>query len=130
MKKAWMAVAAAVVIVVVLLVALYRPSLNNAAGYMVLRNYGLASACIVGVEVTEPQGVMAMLHETVTVVDFGVQETKMMPVDRICVGPLGTFELKPGRHHVMLMNDLSGSSEVRMRLRLGGEGASRSSRLW
>ena len=117
------------VVILALLLTLLRPipsvegayvkaSLRNSAGYFTLRNYGLVGFCVVGVEVVEPSGVMAMMHKTVE--ESGMH--KMVRVDRICVGPLGSFELREGGHHIMIMNPLKGVDVVKLRLKLDNGG--------
>jgi len=123
-KKLLVAVLAVVIIAALALLARPIPvienprvqaSINNAAGYFTLRNYGLVEYCVVGVEMVSPQGVMAMMHRTV-MTEGGMHE--MQEVDKVCVGPFGVVEFKQGGYHVMIMKPLDIGSDVKFRLKL------------
>lgn len=70
----------------------------SAGVFFEARNLGLSKVCIVDAYI---EGVKAMveLHETVK--EGGV--AKMVPVDKVCIPPLGTVEFKHGGLHVMIM---------------------------
>jgi hypothetical protein len=97
-----------------------RAGLHNAAGYLKITNLALMPRCVVGVEVVEPQGVRAAIHETILDPETGMH--RMQRVGELCVAPFQSFELKPGGHHLMLMSSLEGVKEVRIRLHLKGGG--------
>jgi len=125
MDRRQAALVAAAVVVAVALVLLARPipavenpyiraTTRNSAGYFTLRNYGLLGYCVVDVEIITPE-VMAMIHRTVKT---GEGMHKMVEVDKVCVGPFGSLEFKPGGYHIMIMNPLNDVQEVKVRLLL------------
>ena len=129
-KKLLVAVLAVVIIAALALLARpipvienprVRASINNAAGYFTLRNYGLAGYCVVGVEMVSPQGVMAKMYMSVQT-EGGMHEHQGMhehkEVDKVCVGPFGVAEFKPGGYHLMIMEPLDIGSDVKFRLKL------------
>ncbi len=85
---------------------------GSAAIYMTIRNLGLNEICLVKVEVMEPPGLAAMLHTTI--VENGI--ARMKSVDRICIGPLGTFELRRGGYHIMLGGDIGEVDSFKVKL--------------
>ena len=130
MNRRVMAIVAVAVVALVLVVLLAKPvpivenprvraTTRNSAAYFTLRNYGLVGYCVIGVEMEEPR-VMAMMHRTVRT-EEGMH--KMVEVDKVCVGPLGSFTFKEGGYHVMIMNPLEGVDEVRFRLLLEDGGS-------
>lgn len=125
MKRKQAAAIIGAVVVIVVLVFLARPipvvenpyvraTTRNSAGYFTLRNYGLVGYCITGVEIIEPK-VMAMMHKTIKT-EEGMH--KMVEVDKVCVGPFGSFEFKQGGYHVMIMDPLNDVKKIRLRLLL------------
>jgi len=82
--------------------AVYTETPRALAVYVTIHNSMFRQVCIVGVELAEQGSAMVELHETV-VREGGVHE--MRPVDRLCIGPRGTLEMKPGGYHIMVMGD-------------------------
>lgn len=83
----------------------YTETPRALAVYMTIRNEKFEEVCLVKVELGEPGDVMVELHETV-VREGGIHE--MRPVEKLCLGPRSSLELKPGGYHIMVM----GSTET------------------
>ena len=72
------------------------PKAASAAAYVSFKNKGAADRLVM---VTTQQAAMAHIHESKTV--DGVMSMEM--VDAVEIGAGGTFEMKPGGFHIMLM---------------------------
>jgi copper(I)-binding protein len=79
----------------------YAETPRAIAVYMKIHNGKLKEVCLVKTELAEPGMAMVGIHETV--MKEGVHE--MRPVERLCIPPRGTLEMKPGEYHIMIMGD-------------------------
>ncbi len=73
----------------------------SAGVFFKARNLGLSEVCIVDAYIEGVKTVVE-LHETVK--EGGV--AKMVPVDKVCIPPLGTVEFRHGGLHVMIMGGI------------------------
>ncbi len=79
----------------------YAETPRAIAVYMKIHNGKLGEVCLVGAELAEPVMAMVEIHETV--MEGGAH--KMRPVERLCIPPRGTLEMKPRGYHIMIMGD-------------------------
>ncbi len=79
----------------------YAETPRALAVYMKIHNGKLKEVCLVRAELAEPGMAMVEIHETV--IEEGAR--KMRPVERLCIPPRGTLEMKPGGYHIMIMGD-------------------------
>jgi copper(I)-binding protein len=79
----------------------YAETPKAIAVYITIHNGKLKEVCLVRAELAEPGMAMVEIHETV--MKEGVHE--MRPVERLCIPPRGTLEMKPGGYHIMIMGD-------------------------
>jgi copper(I)-binding protein len=79
----------------------YAETPRALAVYITIHNGKLKEVCLVRAELAEPGMAMVEIHETV--MKEGVHE--MRPVERLCIPPRGTLEMKPGGYHIMIMGD-------------------------
>lgn len=85
---------------------------GSAAVYMMIRNLSLREVCLIDAEIVSPPGLAATLHATV--VEDGI--ARMKHVDKICLPPLGTFELRRGGYHVMAMGEVGDAGMLKVKL--------------
>ena len=79
----------------------YAETSRAIAVYMKIHNGKLREVCLVKAELAEPGMAMVEIHETV--MEGGIH--RMRPVERLCIPPRGTLEMKPGGYHIMIMGD-------------------------
>jgi copper(I)-binding protein len=68
---------------------------------MRIHNGKLKEVCLVRAELAEPGMAMVEIHETV----MTEKGHEMRLVERLCIPPRGTLEMKPGGYHIMIMGD-------------------------
>jgi copper(I)-binding protein len=79
----------------------YAETPRAIAVYMKIHNGKLKEVCLVRAELAEPGMAMVEIHETV----MTEKGHEMRPVERLCIPPRGTLEMKPGGYHIMIMGD-------------------------
>jgi copper(I)-binding protein len=79
----------------------YAETPRALAVYMKIHNGKLGEVCLVRAELAEPGMAMVEIHETV-MTEKGYE---MRPVERLCIPPRGTLEMKPGGYHIMIMGN-------------------------
>jgi hypothetical protein len=79
----------------------YAETPTAIAVYITIHNGKLKEVCLVKTELAEPGMAKVEIHETV--MKEGVHQ--MRPVERLCIPPRGTLEMKPGGYHIMIMGD-------------------------
>jgi copper(I)-binding protein len=79
----------------------YAETPRALAVYITIHNGKLKEACLVRAELAEPGMAMVEIHETV----MTEKGHEMRSVERLCIPPRGTLEMKPGGYHIMIMGD-------------------------
>jgi copper(I)-binding protein len=79
----------------------YAETPRAIAVYITIHNGKLKEVCLVRAELAEPGMAMVEIHETV----MTEKGHEMRPVERLCIPPRGTLEMKPGGYHIMIMGD-------------------------
>jgi copper(I)-binding protein len=79
----------------------YAETPRALAVYMKIHNGKLKEVCLVKAELAEPGMAMVEIHETV----MTEKGHEMRPVERLCIPPRGTLEMKPGGYHIMIMGN-------------------------
>jgi len=67
-----------------------------------IHNGKLRGVCLINAELAEPGMAMVEIHETIT--KDGVHE--MRKVEKLCISPRGTLELRPGGYHIKIMGSM------------------------
>jgi copper(I)-binding protein len=84
----------------------YAETPRAIAVYMKIHNGKLKEVCLVRAELAEPGMAMVEIHETA----MTEKGHEMRPVERLCIPPRGTLEMKPGGYHIHIM--IMGDSET------------------
>ncbi len=79
--------------------ARYTESPKAVGVFMTIKNYKLTQTCVIGAIVLEQARVTVELHETI----YEEGAYKMKHVEKLCISPLGSLELRPAGPHIMIM---------------------------
>ncbi|MEM1944467.1 MAG: copper chaperone PCu(A)C [Nitrososphaerota archaeon] len=93
-----------------------RLGVGSAAVFLTIHNHGLLGDCLTAVNVLEPRGLSAGLHQSV-IDEGGVM--RMVKLDKICIGGLSEVKLagiEEGGLHIMVLGGTHDVKELKIEL--------------